>query len=82
VPEMVAALTRELARTAPNDQGLEVWGPAPAPLALLRGRHRQRFLIKADRGVRVQAALRHWLAPIKLRADLRIEIDIDPHSFL
>jgi primosomal protein N' (replication factor Y) len=82
VPEMVATLTRELARTAPNDRGLEVWGPAPAPLALLRGRHRQRFLIKADRGVRVQAALRHWLAPIKLRADLRIEIDIDPHSFL
>jgi primosomal protein N' (replication factor Y) len=81
-PEMVATLTRELARAAPNDQGLEVWGPAPAPLALLRGRHRQRFLVKAERGVRLQAALRRWLAPVKPRADLRIEIDIDPHSFL
>ena len=81
-PELVGQLTRELARTTPNDQGLEVWGPAPAPLALLRGRHRQRFLVKADRGVRLQAALRRWLTPIKLSADLRIEIDIDPHSFL
>ena len=45
-----------LARSAPHFPGVTVLGPAPAPLAVLRGRHRRRFLVKTGREVNLQAA--------------------------
>jgi primosomal protein N' (replication factor Y) len=71
-----------LARGAPHVRGLEVLGPAPAPLAVLRGWHRRRFLVKAERGVHVQAVIRAWIGPIKLPSAVRLQVDIDPFSFL
>jgi primosomal protein N' (replication factor Y) len=59
-----------------------ILGPAPAPLAVLRGRHRRRFLVKAPRGCRLQALLRHWLGQVKLPSAVRLQVDIDPYSFL
>jgi primosomal protein N' (replication factor Y) (superfamily II helicase) len=59
-----------------------VWGPAPAPLAILRGRHRRRFLLKCRRDIAPQPLLRTWLAPVKLPGSVRLQIDIDPYSFL
>ncbi len=73
---------RAFARTAPQMPGVETLGPAPAPLAVLRGRHRRRFLVKAERGVNLQAVLRQWLARVKVPASLRVQVDIDPYSFL
>ncbi len=61
--------------------GAQVFGPAPAPIARIRGRHRVRLLVKADKGAPLQAALKDWLGPIKLRGDLRLSVDIDPQSF-
>ncbi|MGH7074703.1 MAG: primosomal protein N', partial [Stellaceae bacterium] len=57
---------RAYARAAPHLPGVEVLGPAPAPLAILRGRHRRRFLVKAERTVGLQAVLREWLSRIRL----------------
>jgi primosomal protein N' (replication factor Y) len=51
-------------------------------LSLLRGRFRWRLLVKAGRDVNIQAALRTWLAPVQLRGSLRLQIDVDPLSFL
>ncbi|MEM1363675.1 MAG: primosomal protein N' [Pseudomonadota bacterium] len=62
--------------------GAEVWGPAAAPIARVRGRHRVRLLIKATRTAPLQEALRTWLEPVKLRGQLRMAVDIDPQSFL
>ena len=62
--------------------GAEVFGPAPAPIARIRGRHRVRLLVKARKGAPLQEALTRWLAPVKLRGDLRLAVDIDPQSFL
>ena len=73
---------RALARAAPQLPGVTVLGPAPAPLAVLRGRHRRRFLVKAAREVRLQAVLRDWLARVRTAGSARIQIDIDPYSFL
>lgn len=77
----LAPIAAELARRAPDLDGVEIWGPVPAPLALLRGRHRIRFLLKAGRQVDVQQILRGWLSAIKLPANVRLAIDIDPYSF-
>ncbi|RMD64922.1 MAG: primosomal protein N', partial [Alphaproteobacteria bacterium] len=71
-----------LARAAPRRTGVQILGPAPAPLAILRGRHRQRFLIKTRRDVRPQPILRAWLAAVRLPGSVRLQIDIDPYSFL
>ncbi len=73
---------RALARAAPQMPGVAVLGPAPAPLAILRGRHRRRFLVKAERGVAVQAVLRDWLGRVRLGGSARLQVDIDPYSFL
>ncbi len=61
--------------------GAEVYGPAAAPVARIRGRHRVRLLVKAERGARIQGALAEWLAQVKLPASLRLSVDIDPQRF-
>jgi primosomal protein N' (replication factor Y) len=78
----VDSLAATLARSAPHQPGLQVLGPAPAPLAQLRGRHRRRFLVKARRDIALQPVLRAWLGGVKIRRDLGLEIDIDPYSFM
>ena len=77
-------LGAELARndSALRRIGAQVFGPAPAPIARVRGRHRVRLLVKAAKGAPLQAAIAAWLAPVKLPANLRIAVDIDPQSFL
>jgi primosomal protein N' (replication factor Y) (superfamily II helicase) len=61
--------------------GAQVFGPAPAPVARVRGRHRVRLLVKAGKGVALQAALAEWVAQVRLPANVRLAIDIDPQSF-
>jgi primosomal protein N' (replication factor Y) (superfamily II helicase) len=78
---------RELARAVPLNenatQGVRVLGPAEAPLALVRGRHRLRLLIKAPRNYDLSAYLRRWLAKApKRHGPIKLEIDVDPQSFL
>ena len=78
----VAEAARALGRAAPRSDGVQVLGPAPAPLALLRGRHRQRLLVHARRSAPLQEAIREWLAGVAVPASVRVAVDIDPYSFL
>jgi primosomal protein N' (replication factor Y) len=64
-----------------RDAGGIVYGPAPAPIARVRGRHRVRLLVKAPKGVALQGAIARWVAPVKQSAKLRLSVDIDPQSF-
>lgn len=61
--------------------GAEVFGPAPAPIARVRGRHRVRLLVKAEKGTHIQPALAAWRMSVKLPRGVRMQIDIDPQSF-
>ncbi|MGE5767083.1 MAG: primosomal protein N' [Bacteroidota bacterium] len=81
-PRQLDEACRALARAAPRVPEVTVLGPAPAPLAVLRGRHRRRFLVKAPRGFRLQPLLRAWIAQVKLPNALRLQVDVDPYSFL
>ena len=81
--EAAEAYAREVARAAPAASKIEVLGPAEAPLAVIRGRHRFRLLMKAAREANLQAYLRLWLGQVpKAKGDLRLSVDIDPYSFL
>ena len=75
-------LARELGRVAPFGDGVTVLGPAPAPLSILRGRHRRRLLLKTRREIAVQPILREWLGRIKVPHGARVDVDVDPVSFL
>jgi primosomal protein N' (replication factor Y) (superfamily II helicase) len=77
------SFARSLARAAPPQEKVRVLGPADAPLSLVRGRHRQRLLVKSPRAFDLTAYLRQWLAAApKPRRSVRLEIDVDPQSFL
>ena len=80
--EVADRLARDLGDAAPRGEGLEVLGPAPAPLAILRGRHRRRLLLKTRRDVAVQPILRDWLSRVKVPHGARVDVDVDPVSFL
>ncbi|WP_416898862.1 MAG: primosomal protein N' [Minwuia sp.] len=85
-PEQAQArdLAREMARAipGPGDTDIRVLGPAPAPLAVVRGRHRMRFLVSSRSGRTLQGYIAAWLQAVKLPAAARLVIDIDPQSFL
>ena len=81
-PAAVDNVCTALARRAPHQDGVTVLGPSVAPLALLRGRHRRRFLLKTTREIAVQPLLHAWLQHIALPGAVRLQIDVDPYSFL
>jgi len=80
--EEADATARRLGRAAPEVEGMAVFGPAPAPLAMLRGRHRFRLLVHAARSLDVQDVIRDWLAGVEWSAKVRVAVDVDPYSFL
>jgi primosomal protein N' (replication factor Y) len=61
---------------------VSVLGPARAPLAILRGRHRRRLLLRTVKEIAVQPLLRHWLAQVRIPRRVRVDIDVDPISFM
>jgi primosomal protein N' (replication factor Y) len=74
---------RRLAAVAPRDERVQVLGPAEAPLAVIKGRYRFRLLAKAARGFDLSDYLRQWLATgPKTKGNLKLEVDVDPQSFL
>ncbi|MFL5019026.1 MAG: primosomal protein N', partial [Rhizobium sp.] len=75
-------MARQVARIAPLADDVELLGPAPAPLAVIKGRHRWRLLVRTGRNVNIQGFVRQWLEDLKPAGSLRVDIDIDPYQFL
>ena len=73
---------RAVGASAPKADGMYVYGPAPAPLSMLRGRYRQRLLVHAQRSVELQSIMRSWLGGLNFPRGVRVGVDVDPYSFL
>ncbi|MEM8628362.1 MAG: primosomal protein N', partial [Pseudomonadota bacterium] len=74
---------RDIIACAPASDAISVLGPAEAPIAVIRGRHRFRVLVKAPKTFDLQSYLRAWLQAMPAtRGDLRLSVDVDPYSFL
>lgn len=71
-----------IGKAAPHGEQITVYGPAPAPIGVLRGRHRRRFLAISKKNVDLSAYMAKWAGLIKVPNSVRISIDIDPYSFL
>ena len=72
----------QIKASRPNFEAVQIYGPAIAPIGFMRGKHRARLLVSADKSVNIQNILEDWLSPIKLASSVRVQIDIDPYSFL
>ncbi len=76
------AYGRALVSLAPKDEQVRVLGPAEAPVAVVRGRHRYRLLVKSPRAYDLSGYLRDWLSQApKTKGNLQLEVDVDPMSF-
>jgi primosomal protein N' (replication factor Y) (superfamily II helicase) len=71
-----------IGKSAPEMADMHVYGPAPAPLAMLRGRHRIRFLVHATRALDIQDVIRDWLGALEWPRGVRVNVDVDPYSFV
>ena len=80
--EVADATAARLSRLRPNANGISVLGPAPAPMALLRGKYRRRLLLKTTKEINIQRVIRSWLSIAEISKKARVQIDIDPYSFL
>ncbi|WP_345118117.1 primosomal protein N' [Bartonella pachyuromydis] len=81
--QMAEHYARALRQIAPRDKNISVMGPAEAPLALIRGRYRFRLLLQGQRCFDIQGFIRVMLANApKMPSSVRVQIDIDPQSFL
>ena len=78
----VERFSRSLAQIIPPTDDVHVLGPAQAPISVIRGRHRWRFLIKASREKDIQGFLKLWLSTVKTKGSLAVAIDVDPYNFL
>jgi primosomal protein N' (replication factor Y) len=77
------SFARKLVSVAPLDEQVQLLGPAEAPLAVIKGRYRFRLLVKSARGFDLSNYLRQWLAAApKPKGNLKLEVDVDPQSFL
>lgn len=81
-PQHVLECIRKLAQAAPQNEKLRILGPAPAPFAVLRGRHRHRLMIQAPRNINLSLVLKNWLGSLKIPRNIRLYVDVDPYSFL
>ena len=73
---------RAVGGARPHHPDVAILGPAPAPMALLRGRYRYRLLINARRSAEVQSIIRDWLGGLRFPPGVRVAVDIDPYSFV
>ena len=79
----VEEVARAFARHAPQGPNIGVFGPGPAPLALLRGNYRWRMLLQTPRSsLSIQTLLLEWKNRVKVPLSVKVKVDIDPYSFL
>ncbi len=79
---LLVTTAKAAAAAAPLSDDVKLFGPAEPPLAVVRGRHRRRFLVQAGRNVDVSAFMATWMARFKLPSSIRARVDIEPYSFL
>ena len=80
--DIVERIAIRLGQTAPNNDYISTLGPAQAPIYMLRGKYRYRLLLKTAKSIKIQAVLQEWLKKINCPSSVRIEVDIDPYSFM
>ncbi len=80
-PEAPRVLLAEVASALPASEGVEILGPAPAPMERRAGRWRAQLLALAERRSALEPVLDAWLACLEARPaarNVRWSLDVDP----
>lgn len=80
--DLTERMANYLGSIAPNDDHIVTLGPAPAPIHMLRGKYRYRLLLKTHKNIRIQQVIKSWLSKVNCPKNVRINVDIDPYSFM
>lgn len=80
--EMAEKVANSLIKCGPMLDGVSVLGPAPAPIFMLRGKYRYRLLLKTLKTINIQDILKKWLRMVNVPSNVRVEVDVDPYSFM
>ena len=72
----------DLAKCVPNIDGVWLLGPAPAPIYMLRSKFRYRLLLKTLKTINIQSIVQMWLSRLNVPSNVKLEVDIDPYSFM
>ena len=80
--DRVEKVAQDLAKMIPYTKEITVLGPAAAPIAMLRGKYRYRFLVRSEPNINIQLYIQQWLAQYTLPASVQLKTDVDPYSFL
>lgn len=78
----VEELAKKFVSLAPNSEGIEIFGPSEPPIGRLRGQFRRRILVQAEPSVNLSAYMQNWRRKMKLPPKTKLQIDIDPQSFM
>lgn len=76
------ALAKKFVSLAPRADGVDILGPSEPPIGRLRGRYRRRLLVQAEPTVNLSRYMQSWRARLKLPSKYKLQIDIDPQSFM
>jgi len=81
--DVAMGYAKKLLSAAPMAEGVRLFGPADAPIAMVRGRHRVRLLAQSGKDFDLSGYVRFWLGSAeKATGNLRVQVDIDPMSFM
>ena len=80
--DLASKAAYHLLKTAPHIDGVSILGPAPAPIYMLRGKFRYRLLLKTLKTINIQNVIKTWLYRLNLPSNVKVEVDIDPYSFM
>jgi len=81
-PAKVDALAKKFLNAAPRAEGIEILGPSEAPIGRLRGLYRRRLFVQADPNVNLSKYMQAWRVKVRPPSKYKIQIDIDPQSFM
>ena len=72
----------ELANVAPQLNGGKIMGPIAAQIYQIRNWYRMRFLVSGNARANLQPVVRAWLDKVKMPANVRVKIDVNPQNFM
>jgi primosomal protein N' (replication factor Y) len=78
--DITEKVAKKLASTCPK-HGITMFGPAPAPFFLLRGRSRWRILLRISKKIATNESIKQWIDSQNAPKNVKIYIDVDPINF-
>jgi primosomal protein N' (replication factor Y) (superfamily II helicase) len=72
---------RHIMRMKPPAGELNIFGPVPAALFLVRKKYRYRILIQAPTNIHIQRWVLAWLASVPAPRSVAVKVDVDPYNF-